>query len=226
MTDKHDSWPPDDLSDFDDEGKPLPEKFEGLFEACRFPGMTDEEYEVIVREGERKYAAREAQRRIKNLPIHEIVQLARVGDSAAQSLALRHASRLIYTGRPLPPPLKSYISASLLRRADGLTWTKAFAPDKEGRKQRKALLKAGADTILVAIVDEARAEGLSTKADDGGPGPAFDEAAEFFHISTTQVRKRYYEHLKLTNGARMTVAEIIAFLGVGLPNSEKNGETG
>ena len=229
MTGEYDDLLPGGLDDFyDDKGNPIHEKLEGLFEVYRYPHMTDEEYETMLREDERRQPAREAEKQLEGEHISEIVRLARDGDKTAQLLALRQASQLIYTGKPLPPPLNSYISASLLRHANGTAWSKAFASEKEGRIGRKALLKAGNDTLLVAIVDEAVASGL-VKAIDGEPGPAFDEAAAAFCISSTQARKRYYEHLKRTGGAKMPLGEIVRQLfgeGRRLPNSEKNGKKG
>ena len=233
MSDERNIPPLEDPADLqDDRGDTNPEDYPRIFSADTPDGVSLKEWEKENKETRREIAAQEAEKQIEGLSLPEIVNLAREGDRAAQSLALRQASRMIYAGQPLPPPLRSYISVSMRRRADGATWTKAFAPETEGRRERNAMLKAGADAVLVAIVDMFRNAGLSTTTDEGLPGPAFEEAAKLFHISPSRARSRYYDHLKATKGSKAMAASAVAALvsllnsmhGIELSDFEENDE--
>ncbi len=146
---------------------------------------------------------RQERARLKNADLYELVDLARQGNPVAQSLVLREAGLLLWAGRPLPDPLRGYISAALIRRSKGASWNEAFAWDKYHQAGIRKLMKAGTDYLLMMAVDFARAKGLVTSDKSGEPGQAFEAVSEVFCLSASQVRKRYYAAKKLFGNSKI-----------------------
>ncbi len=96
----------------------------------------------------------------------------------------------------MPPQLLSWLAGGLVRRAQGGTWIRAFAP--KGRQDPETTLarKEMQDASIVHWVDRAIDIDKLATSKDGEPGPAFDAVAKSIGITPGAVRDRYYRAKK------------------------------
>ncbi|WP_200245993.1 hypothetical protein [Lamprobacter modestohalophilus] len=125
-----------------------------------------------------------------------MIDAALTGDKSAQRRAAQMAGDLMRANRAMPPALHSYIAGSLFRFGyEQCTYGQAFGPLGRMPPDITADRKKANDASLMYWVDRAIEEGLATSR-NGEPGPAFEKVAEYFDISPSTARDRYYKAKK------------------------------